>query len=121
MFTIVHGFTCNCNEKCICDDRCECVDLIFQNDTILISVSPEDLFAFNEMKDNEYNSDPGNGDFKFRWDDKEITFTCAKYGNGKGGSINITIRMTPEILKSLQNCIDHIIATTFWQKNYGLT
>ena len=78
------------------------ITLSFKNEMIQIECYPEDPSA---ICDDGYSSDPSNGEFEFYYNDDSISFTAAKYGDGRGGSLSLTFKMTPEIKESLKNAM----------------
>ena len=88
--------------------RLEDTTLIFENDNMSIDCSPEypELLKGEEIgKEGSFDSAPSNGEFSFDWNEKFISFTCAKRGDGLGGNLRIEIKSTPEILDSLIRCL----------------
>ena len=89
------------------------VRLMFQNENIHIDCSPENPHALTD--DGDLNSMPSNGEFNFCFDENQITFLCAKYGDGNGGYLEIKLKMTEDIKKSLDECIEK------WRKTNKLS
>ena len=85
-----------------------CISLHFQNEFMSLSCCPEYPGAINSSKKNKFVCRPCNGEFSFNWNDEKITFTCGKYGDGQGGNLTISFKVTPEILISLDKCIEEI-------------
>ncbi len=75
------------------------VEFSFKNENIKITCCPENA---NELQEDGFDSAPGNGEFSFYFNDHEISFTAAKHGDGQGGSLTISVKMTDEIKKSLE-------------------
>ncbi len=81
------------------DNEYEIATLLFSNEVLEISCCPESLDGLCE---DGYDSAPSNGEFSFSYDAEKISFTVAKHGDGQGGSIDISFRMTKEIRESLE-------------------
>ena len=81
------------------DNEYEIATLLFSNEVLEISCSPE---TFEELCEDGYDSAPSNGEFSFSYDAEKISFAVAKHGDGQGGRIDITFRMTKEIHESLE-------------------
>ena len=64
---------------------------------------PEDITC---LTDGGFDSCPSNGEFYFYKKDTKIVFTCAKYGNGSGGSLEISVDVTPEIAESYERILE---------------
>jgi hypothetical protein len=73
--------------------------LYFKNDILEMSCSPENIV---DLEDDGYNSAPSNGEFMFYYDEENISFRVEKYGERRGGNINISFRMTKKIRESLE-------------------
>lgn len=78
------------------------ISLKFKNDVLNISFEPQEP---SELYEDGFNSGPSNGEFYFHHTDEDITFCCGKYGDGLGGTLNITVKMTSEIKESLDKAI----------------
>ena len=89
--------------------------LIFENDSIKLELIPCEVGLIIDSNDSDdevvdngqhhYRSNPKNGKYGFYYDKNQITFTSSGYGNGQGGALYITIKMTDEILKSLEESL----------------
>lgn len=88
-----------------------CSSIIFKNEDIAIECSPESIEDFNcyRMKEKNFDREPPNGMFYFKWDKHFVEFCTAKYGSGGGGSLLIKLKMTPEILQSLNDTLNEVI------------
>ena len=86
------------------DSEYNMVSLIFKNEILEIDCSPECLKYLYD--DGAYDSTPSNGEFRFHYDDENITFNAAKYGDGQGGCLTLVLKMTKEIRKSLDEAIN---------------
>ncbi len=84
------------------------VSLIFKNEILEIDCSPECLKCLYDDGEDiySYDSTPSNGEFRFHYDDKNITFNAAKYGDGQGGCLTLVLKMTKDIRKSLDEAIN---------------
>jgi len=82
------------------DDNEDRVSICFRNELIDIEFVPEDCFA---ISDDGFDSMSSNGEFSFRFNEEKITFYIGKYGDGKGGSFSLSLKMTKEIKESLDN------------------
>ena len=76
--------------------------LNFKNEVLEITFSPENIA---DLCEKGYDSSPSNGEFMFSYDEENITFRVAKYGNGQGGDICIRFQMTKEIRESLEHAM----------------
>jgi hypothetical protein len=88
MFTFVHDI----------DD----VAIYFNNDFISLEFVPEDC---TDLFDKGFGSVISNGDFGFSFNNGQIIFYIAKYGDGQGGNFSLTLNMTREIEESLEQAI----------------
>ena len=52
-----------------------------------------------------FDSRPFNGDFSFSWSPQVIEICVAKYGDGNGGSIILSIPSSPESISELQRVL----------------
>jgi hypothetical protein len=85
------------------------ISLVVNYQGIRVVLSPEfpqqiwdlDVDAENGI----FNTNPSNGSFMFSWSPVEITFQVARHGDGLGGSIDITIPSTPELLMELHTVL----------------
>jgi len=93
------------------------ISLHFQNEFMTLTCCPEFPDAVNNMKKNKFDSGPSNGCFSFNWTDKKITFKCARYGDGFGGDLIVSFKVTPEILISLEKCLEEIKTFVEQQKD----
>jgi hypothetical protein len=75
------------------------VTLRFKNEFIDLECRPENP---TEIQEDGFDSGPSNGEFYFYYNDDVITFAAARYGDGNGGNLNVTLKMTPEIKESLE-------------------
>lgn len=48
---------------------------------------------------------PSNAQFALTWSPELITIVCGRYGDGNGGSVEMSVKSTPELLKSLQKSL----------------
>lgn len=87
------------------DNFLESAVLHFKNEVLDISCRPED-FTYLCRDGYGFDSNPDNGTFRFYYDDEKISFSVAKYGDGQGGSFDITFRMTKEIKESLEDALE---------------
>ena len=79
------------------------VTLIYENDKVRLTFMPEEADCLEE---NSFDSNPNNGDFNFTQSNKKICFTCAKYGDGRGGSLDTIIKnMTKDEEDSLNKAL----------------
>jgi len=85
------------------DSEYDSVTLLFKNEVLEISCCPENLADLGE---DGYDSAPSNGEFSFYYDAEKITFSVAKHGDGQGGGIDITLKMTKEIRESLETALN---------------
>lgn len=76
--------------------------LIFKNDFLEIECSPENFLHLNE---HGYESECNNGECSIYYSEKLIIFEVAKYGDGEGGSLSISLKMTEEIFNSLKEAL----------------
>ena len=70
-----------------------------------ISLEPESIEAVEKINlDSNYgcfNSKPTNGEFYISWTPTHIRICVAKYGDGNGGSIILTIPSSSDLIKEL--------------------
>ena len=102
MFT----FTCDGESymnSVTCDGESEYAALRFKNEMIEIECSPAN---YQDLFDNGYESDPRDGEFRFYYDNENITFTSGKYGEYKAGCLTLTLKMTKEIRESLEDAMN---------------
>jgi hypothetical protein len=79
------------------------VTLIYENDKIRLTFMSEEADC---LEGNSFDSTPSNGNFNFTQFNKKIWFTCAKYGDGRGGSLDTIIKnMTKEEEDSLNKAL----------------
>jgi len=82
------------------NDKYGVVVLRFKNEVLEIMCRPENI---GDICEKGYDSSPSNGEFMFSYDEENISFRVAKYGNGQGGDIYIRFKMTKEIRESLEH------------------
>ena len=84
------------------------VSLKYSDDRISLTLEPEYpecIVDVNLDTDCRLDSSPSNGEFYLAWDSKSIFLSVAKYGDGQGGSLTVTINRTPEVMASLMKCL----------------
>lgn len=81
------------------------VTIHFKNETIELSFSPENIDMIKDLKNGYCDSRPYNGEFSFDYAKDVINFDVTNYGNGLSGAIRLTIKNTPEIQKSFDDCL----------------
>jgi hypothetical protein len=84
------------------------ITLHFRNDFMTLSCCPDYPIAIEDNGGKKFDSNPSNGIFKFTWDTESIIFQCAKYGCGRGGELTVSIKSSPEIMASLEECLEEI-------------
>lgn len=82
------------------------VCLSFKSDSFSMSFSPEDSECPEIADSGSFEAHPCNGNCSFEWNSDAIKFNLAKYGDGQGGDLSITIKNTPEIMSSLKDCLN---------------
>jgi hypothetical protein len=79
------------------------VRLSFENEMIDITCIPN---RPDELESDNFDSSPSNGEFSFYFDNEQITFSSSNHRRStQGGCLYITIKMTPEIKKSLDKAM----------------
>jgi hypothetical protein len=88
------------------DDRVLTLELAYHG--LSLQFTPENYCFIKNMEaeSGEYNTKPGNGVFCLTWSPTLIELSCAKYGDGEGGSSSISIP-TPskELSASLRDAL----------------
>jgi hypothetical protein len=85
------------------------VTLTLEIHGITISLSPEDVEFIRDVDIEDekgcFNSDPCNGEFSLDWNENKIDICCARYGDGNGGNLFVSIPATQETLSSLKSSL----------------
>jgi hypothetical protein len=84
-------------------DEFNSVSLEFENEFLKLECVPE---SSEYLDDHGYSSCPSNGEFEFYFNEETITFNAAKRGDGQGGTLTITLKMTKEIRESLEKAME---------------
>lgn len=94
----------------------ECVTLTFTDNNFSVSFSPEDIEHIMNIDigdSGKFDSCPWNGECSLQWNSEKFIFNVAKFGDGKGGSLTITVPNTPELMKSFRSSIEQ------WKTSLG--
>ena len=81
--------------------------LKFTSPTVTVSYYAEAPELLNIAETGSFNGSPSNGESYFEWDKHHIKFMVGKYGDGLGGDLTVTIDNTPEIMSSLERCLEN--------------
>jgi hypothetical protein len=84
----------------------EVIAIILDYNGIKVRLEPENVEAILdhnnfEMDHGILDTHPSNGQFFISWSPQEINIQVSKYGDGNGGSLNVNIPSTPELLREL--------------------
>ena len=85
------------------------VTLSFVSDHFTLKFTPEDsqhILDVNLGESGNFDTSPGNGECSMTWTPEQFFFNVARYGDGSGGYLYVTIKNTPEIMQSFRECID---------------
>lgn len=52
-----------------------------------------------------FDTSPSNGGFSLEWSPTVIRVSVAKYGDGRGGTLDVTVKANPEMLESLKSAL----------------
>jgi hypothetical protein len=75
---------------------------------VRISMSPEEpqqITGINFDVDTSFSTCTSNGEWSIDWTSDFIVMTVAKFGDGGGGDLNVSIKKTPEIMASFMSCM----------------
>lgn len=90
------------------DDDIIDVTLKYDSPTVRFEFDPENPHALpSPIGDSgEFRGTNSNGEFHFSWSPESITFVSARYGDGEGGSLSITVTNTADTMASLKKALE---------------
>lgn len=77
----------------------------FNNEFVKFDFTPENCNMIEQLKNNYCDLRPYDGEFDFKFDENCIEFNVGKFGDGLSGRCTFTVKNTPEIQQSFDNCI----------------